>query len=120
MSEQVPSASSASASAAVASLPLADLPPGALKQVHIDGQAVCVANVDGQVYAVSDTCTHARIPLSGGSLEGRQVVCPWHGAMFDLKTGAATCGPASTPLRTFAVTVDSGTITIRPQPHPGA
>jgi nitrite reductase/ring-hydroxylating ferredoxin subunit len=93
-------------------LPLADLPPGSVKQVKLDNEPVCLANVGGEIFAVSDTCTHARISLSGGCLEGRQIVCPWHGAMFDLKTGRATCGPAYGDLETFKVTVDQNTITV--------
>ena len=93
-------------------LPLIDLPSGAVKQVKLGDVPVCLANVGGEVFAVSDTCTHARISLSGGCLEGRQIVCPWHGAMFDLKTGRATCGPAYGDLQTYKVTVDSGVITV--------
>ena len=93
-------------------IPLADLPPGRLKQVTINGERICVANAGGEVYAVSDTCTHARVPLSDGYLEGRQVVCPWHGAMFDLKTGRPTCGPAADPLRRYRVRIDSGRIVV--------
>ena len=100
------------ANEAMAMLPLADLPPGSVKQVHVDGEAVCLANVDGEVYAVSDTCTHARVPLSGGSLAGRQIVCPWHMAMFDLKTGRATCGPAVHPLRVYNVKVEGERIIV--------
>jgi len=82
-------------------IPLSQLPAGALRQVHIHGERVCVAHTGEGIYAVSDTCTHARVPLSDGYLEGRQVVCPWHGAMFDLKTGQPTCGPATYPLRRY-------------------
>lgn len=96
-------------------IPLSDLPPGALKQLHIAGEPVCVTNVDGQIHAVSDTCTHARIPLSGGSLNGRLIICPWHGAMFDLKTGRAVCGPAVHPLHVYATRVENDTIIVDPQ-----
>ncbi|MBI1367899.1 MAG: Rieske 2Fe-2S domain-containing protein [Planctomycetes bacterium] len=93
-------------------LPLADVPPGAMERIEIDGQAVMVTNVDGDIYAVSDTCTHAQISLSSGSLHGRQVMCPWHGAMFDLKTGRPTCGPAVDPLRCYRVRIENETIHI--------
>ena len=89
----------------VVEIPISELPPGAVKQVKVNGENVCLANADGEIYAVSDTCTHARVPLSDGYLEGRQVVCPWHGAMFDLKTGRATCGPAVQGLRCYGVRV---------------
>ena len=92
-------------------MPLADLPPGEVKRLDFgEDEAVCIANVDGEIYAVSDRCTHAAVPLSGGPLEGRQIVCPWHGAMFDLKTGRATCGPAVDPVRCFTVRVENETI----------
>ena len=94
------------------SVPLADLPPGEVKRVEVGGEPVCVANADGTVYAVSDTCTHANISLSAGSLAGRQIVCPWHQAMFDMKTGRPTCGPAIDPVRTYAARIEDGTIII--------
>src|SRR5437016_2905395 len=80
-------------------IPLSELPRGTVKFVELDGERICIAHTNEGVYAVSDTCTHARAQLSDGHLEGRQVVCPWHGAMFDLATGRATCGPAVDPLR---------------------
>lgn len=93
-------------------LPAADLPPGEFTRVMLGETPVCVANIDGELYAVHDTCTHAAIPLSDGCLEGRQIVCPWHGAMFDLKTGRATCGPAVDALQTYPVTREGDTITV--------
>jgi len=93
-------------------LPLTDVPPGTIRRVELDGEPVAVCNVDGEIFAVSDRCTHASIPLSDGDLEGRQIICPWHGAMFDLKTGRPTCGPAVDPLRLYHATLNGETITI--------
>jgi len=92
---------------------LSDLPPGEVMRIELDGEPVAVANVDGEIYAVSDTCTHAQISLTGGGLAGRQIICPWHGAMFDLKNGRPTCGPAVDPLRCYNVEVDNDTIHVR-------
>ena len=86
-------------------IPLKDLPPGTVKQFTLAGEKICVANADGRIYALSDSCTHAQISMSDGCLDGDQIVCPWHGAMFDLKTGVATCGPATDPLRCYKVTL---------------
>lgn len=86
-------------------IPLQEVPPGTVRAYTLAGERICVANVEGRLYAVSDSCTHAQIPLSDGCLDGRQVVCPWHGAMFDLQTGRATCGPAVDPLRCYPVTL---------------
>lgn len=89
----------------IAELPLADLPPGALKRLPLAGtqEAICLAHTPDGIYAVHDCCTHARIPLSDGALEGRQVICPWHGAMFDMASGRATCGPAVDAVRCYPV-----------------
>lgn len=93
-----------------ATLALSELPPGEVRQVKVNDEPVAVANVDGEIYAVSDVCTHARVPLSDGPLAGRQIVCPWHGAMFDLKTGRATCGPAVDAVRCYQTRVEDDTI----------
>jgi 3-phenylpropionate/trans-cinnamate dioxygenase ferredoxin subunit len=83
---------------------LDDLPPGAVLRVPAD-VPIAVFNVDGEVYAIDDTCTHQDASLSDGWVEGRLVECPLHEAAFDLRTGAPTCPPARRPVRTHAVTV---------------
>jgi len=92
-----------------------NLPPGAVRRVYVQGEPVCVANVGGSIYAVHDICTHARVSLSDGDLCGRQVVCPWHGAMFDMKTGRATCGPADAPVQCYSVRIEDGRIVVEPR-----
>jgi len=87
-------------------VPLRQLTAGEPVQITVDGQPVCVARVGDDVFAVHDECSHASIPLSDGGLQGRQIVCPWHGAMFDLKTGKATCGPAVDAIRCYAVRIE--------------
>ena len=62
-----------------------DIPPGKAKAVHFAGEEVAVFNINGSFYAISDTCPHNGAPLSGGILEGKHVVCPWHGWKFDLE-----------------------------------
>ena len=97
----------------LATIELDQLPPGSVKRIEVaEGESICLANVEGEIYAVHDRCTHAEVPLSDGPLEGRQIVCPWHGAMFDLKTGRATCGPAVDPVRCYPVTVEKDRIVV--------
>jgi len=91
---------------------LADLPPGTLLGVEVDGVRVCLANVDGQVYALRDNCSHKEFPLSAGELEDGQLVCAWHGARFALDTGRATRLPAIKPVATFEVRVEDGDILV--------
>lgn len=85
-----------------------DLPPGTLHKISVDGKDILVANIDGEYYAVDDTCTHAGASLSEGKLEGSIVVCGWHGAQFDCKTGKLEKFPAKIrDLGTYNVTVES-------------
>ena len=91
---------------------LADVPPGTLLGVEVDGVRVCLANADGRIYAFRDNCTHKEFPLSAGELEDGQVTCAWHGARFDLGTGRAVRLPAIKPVTTFEVRVEDGDILV--------
>ena len=84
----------------------ADLQPGQIKLVSVDGAAVAVYNADGTFYATQDECSHADGPLSEGELDGCTVICPWHASCFDVRTGAVLKGPATEPLRVYRVDVD--------------
>lgn len=89
-----------------------DFPTGQVRVVDADGQRVAVANVDGQLYAFEDRCSHDDGPLGEGELEGCQVECPRHGARFDVRTGAALCMPAVVPIETFPVHLADGAVSI--------
>ena len=65
-----------------------DVLPGQAAPFTIEGQKIALFNVEGTYYAIGDTCTHRGGPLSEGDVQGTRVTCPWHGADFDLKTGA--------------------------------
>src|SRR5512137_1275109 len=89
-----------------------DIPPGAKKIVEVDGIEIVVVNLDGQFYAVEDVCTHDGGPLGEGKLDGCELVCPRHGARFDVRTGAATRMPAIEPAPTYAVRVEDGDVLV--------
>lgn len=55
----------------------------------MDGVAICLANVGGELSALDNICPHRQGPLGQGWLEGHYVVCPWHSWMFHVKTGTA-------------------------------
>ena len=82
-----------------------EITPGTAKQVTVNGRKLALFNVDGTVYAIDDTCTHRGAPLSEGTCEGAEVVCPWHGARFDLTTGSVLSPPARTGVVAFKVQV---------------
>ena len=89
------------------------LPAGSMRQVTIRGRDVLIANVDGEVLATDDTCTHEDASLSCGVLDGAVVRCPLHGATFDLRDGAPRDEPAEEPLRCHEVRVEDGTVFVR-------
>jgi nitrite reductase/ring-hydroxylating ferredoxin subunit len=82
-----------------------DLAPGKGMRVEAGGKKIALFYVDGTYYAIDDACTHRGGSLSEGSLSGCEVTCPWHGAVFDLKTGAAQGPPASRGVSTYNVRV---------------
>ena len=94
-----------------------DIPPLKMKAVEVDGEKVCVANIEGKYYAIGNVCTHLGGPLAEGKLEGYEVECPWHGSKFDLRTGKQTRPPAMRPEPTYEVKVDdNNSILVKKQP----
>ncbi len=89
---------------------LAEVAPGQLLSVEVAGEKICLANVEGEIYAVRDNCSHKDFPLSSGTLADTEIECSWHGARFDLETGRALCLPAIKPVRTYEVKIDAGEI----------
>ena len=70
------------------------VPPGERVVFEIDGLPIAVFNVSGQYYAIGDVCTHDEGPLADGELVGYQIICPRHGARFDIRSGKALTLPA--------------------------
>src|SRR5262245_18862521 len=94
---------------AVVACRLADLPPGEAYRVDAD-VPVAVFNVDGELFAIDDTCPHQEASLAAGWLEGHWIECPVHASRFDLRTGRPDGPPAKSPVRTHALTVDDGVV----------
>ena len=89
-----------------------EIAPGSTKCVEVEGMKIAIFNLEGQFYAIEDTCTHADGPLSQGEISGEEVTCPWHGACFNIKTGEATTPPAVTAVESFSIRVSDGEIEI--------
>lgn len=92
--------------------PLDDLAPGEARTVFLDGKMVGLFNVNGNLYAINNRCTHARGPLSEGVVNSEEcsVTCPWHYGKFDLHTGKAVDGVVRKPVETYQVEVRDGII----------
>jgi len=90
----------------------ADVAPGTTRKVVVDGAELLVCNVDGTFYAIEDVCTHDVGELDQGELEGCRIMCPRHGAYFDVTTGAALTLPAVLPVPTYPVRIEGDDIVI--------
>ena len=102
----------------------AELPPGHRRRVDIEGRAVLVLNIKGELFALSDKCPHKGGSLEGGKLTGlvessqpgeyrysrpgEMLRCPWHQWEFDVRTGRSWCDPRRMRLMNFAVSVEPG------------
>jgi len=66
-----------------------ELAPGNKKKITLDSREILLANLDSGYYAIDNTCPHMGGSLSEGKLEGKNIICPKHGAIFDVTTGKA-------------------------------
>ena len=89
-----------------------DLTPGKAAAFEVEGKRIAVFNVGGTYYAIDDTCPHAEGPLSEGEVVGDKIVCPWHQAEFDLKTGEVLSPPAFEGVKTYKVAVEGNEIKV--------
>lgn len=90
-----------------------EFPPGEWRSLDVDGSPVAVFNLGGEYHAIEDTCTHDGGALTGGAIDGEQIVCPRHGARFSIRTGAVLAPPAYEPVATFPVRIENGMVQVR-------
>ncbi len=90
----------------------ADLQPGQAKMVIAGDKRIALFNVDGNLFAIDDTCTHRGGPLSEGACVNRVVTCPWHGAQFSVENGEALSPPAPRSVSTYPVRVTGGFVEV--------
>jgi nitrite reductase/ring-hydroxylating ferredoxin subunit len=91
---------------------LADVPEGQMLAVDVAGEAVCLYNLGGTVYATQNVCTHAEASLAEGYIDGDCIECPLHQALFDIRTGKAKSAPATEDLRVYPVRVEGSAIRV--------
>jgi nitrite reductase (NADH) small subunit len=83
-------------------------------EVEVEGVAVCLANVNGELSALGNVCPHRQGPLGQGWMEGGAVVCPWHSWMFDVKTGVAAA-PDKGLVEVFPLRIEGGDVLVELQ-----
>lgn len=89
-----------------------EIPEGEARTFDIGGVRVAVARAKEQLYAIQDLCSHDDGPLGEGELEEFAIVCPRHGAKFDVRTGAVLAMPAVAPIETFPVMEKDGKVMV--------
>jgi len=89
-----------------------DVVPGSAAEIDIGGLRIALFNVDGTFRAVGALCTHRDGPLAEGVLDGTKVACPWHGAEFDVTTGACLSRPATRPVACYAVRIEGDRVLV--------
>ncbi|CAB4885379.1 unannotated protein [freshwater metagenome] len=93
-------------------LSFSTLLPGKPVRIEKDGEAICVARIGDEVFAIDDTCSHSDASLAEGDITDFKIECWLHGAEFDLRTGEALTPPAVMPVKKYSVRVDGDSVTI--------
>ena len=90
-----------------------EIAEGEVIGVAVGGRDIAIYNIDGEIFATDDICTHAYARLSDGWLDRNEIECPLHAGRFDVKTGAATAPPCVDPIKTYPVRVEGDEIQVR-------
>ena len=93
---------------------LGDLEHGKARRFDVNGRAVAIVRIDDAVYAISDRCSHADVPLSDGEVycDTKEIECVRHGSAFSLETGIPETLPATQAVPVFAVTIVDGGVNV--------
>jgi 3-phenylpropionate/trans-cinnamate dioxygenase ferredoxin subunit len=89
-----------------------ELPPGERIYIEIDRKSIVMINLAGSYYAIADVCSHDDGPLGDGDLDGIEIICPRHGARFDIRSGKVLSLPAVEDIPAYPVRVQDGEIQI--------
>jgi len=89
-----------------------EIAPGRVKVVEVQDEDVALCNVNGEIYAVANVCTHDGGPLGEGHLLGDEIECPRHGARFNVRTGQVKSLPAIIPIPIFKVKIEGDDILV--------
>jgi len=89
-----------------------EIAPGQAKLVEVGGSEIALFNVGGSFHAIDNTCTHVGGPLCEGEIDGVEVTCPWHGAVFDVTTGRVLGPPAAESVTRYNVRVNGSDLEV--------
>ena len=86
---------------------LEDVFEGEVMAVNVQGKEIALYEVQGELHATDNLCTHGAARLSDGFLEGREIECPFHQGRFDVCTGKALCAPLTENIRVYPVRIEN-------------
>ena len=86
------------------------VPEGDVVGVNVAGKDIALYEVEGEIFATDNICTHGHARMSDGFLEGREIECPLHQGKFDVRSGQPTCAPVTEPLRSYPVKIEGGRV----------
>jgi 3-phenylpropionate/trans-cinnamate dioxygenase ferredoxin subunit len=92
---------------------ISDIPEGSCKPFQASGKDILICHTKGEFFAVENQCSHAMSKLEGGRLRAYRLICPLHGAAFDIRDGSVQGKPATEPIRVYALRVHDGRIQVR-------
>ncbi|MBX3003686.1 MAG: non-heme iron oxygenase ferredoxin subunit [Anaerolineales bacterium] len=90
----------------------AELPNGKRLFVSVDEYNLVVFNIAGEYFAIADLCSHDNGPLGEGELEGHEIICPRHGARFDVRNGRVLSLPAVLDIPAYPTRVSEGMVEV--------
>jgi len=93
-------------------LELAAVPLGSMRACTVGTRELVVCHTRAGLFALDNICTHAEARLCEGRLRAMRLVCPLHGAAFDVRDGRVLAPPAAYPLRTYPVRLHAGVIEV--------
>jgi len=90
--------------------PLNQLPPGERLFAEVGGRSIVIFNIAGKLFAIGDVCSHDNGPVGDGDIDDDEIICPRHGARFDLRSGKATSLPAIIDIPAYPLRINNDMI----------
>ena len=87
-----------------------DVPEGDVIGLAVEGRDIALYEVEGEIFATDNLCTHGHARLCDGFLDGHEIECPLHQGKFDVRSGQALCAPLTEDLRTYPVKIEGGRV----------
>ena len=89
---------------------VASIPEGDVVAVAVGGVEVALYQVNGEIFATDNICSHGHARLCEGFLDGHEIECPLHQGKFDVRSGQPTCAPVSAPIKTYPLKMEGGKV----------